>query len=176
MALTGLEPWASWQRWTPIRRYPDLVVHRALLHELGAGDDPPPADLGGLAEHTSGREREAAVIEHVADDICLAWLLEQRLFELGWEEEWEGEVIGVIGSGLFARFGDVFEGYLPARRLPGDYFELNTLGTALVGRRGGGTFRLGDPISVRVEEIRRWEGKVELSLGAVARRASSRGR
>ncbi len=58
----------------------------------------------------------------------------------------------------------MFEGYLPARRMPGDYFELNTLGTALAGRRGGGVFRLGDPISVRVEEIRRWEGKVELSL------------
>ena len=70
----------------------------------------------------------------------------------------------MIPSGLFVRFGDVFEGYLPARRLPGDYFELNTLGTALAGRRGGGVFRLGDPISVRVEEIRRWEGKVELSL------------
>ena len=70
----------------------------------------------------------------------------------------------VIPSGLFARFGDVFEGYLSARRLAGDYFELNTLGTVLAGRRGGGVFRLGDPISVRVEEIRRWERKVELSL------------
>ena len=69
----------------------------------------------------------------------------------------------MIGSGLFARFGDVFEGYVPARRLPGDYFELNPLGTALVGRRGGGTYRLGDPISVRVEKIERYEGKVELS-------------
>jgi ribonuclease R len=72
----------------------------------------------------------------------------------------------VIPSGLFVRFGDIFEGYLPARRMPGDYFELNDLGTALAGRRGGGVFRLGDPIEVVVEEIRRWEGKVELSLAA----------
>jgi ribonuclease R len=72
----------------------------------------------------------------------------------------------VIGSGLFVRFGDVFEGFLPARRLPGDYFELNPLATALVGRRGGGRFRLGDLIRVRVEEIRRSEGKVELSPAA----------
>ena len=148
----------------PIRRYPDLVVHRALLRELGVGDDPSPEDLGDLAEHVSGREREAADIEHMADDICLAWLLERELFERGWDEPFEGEIIGVIPSGLFARFGEVFEGYLPARRIPGDYFELNTLGTALAGRRGGGVFRLGDPISVRVEEIRRWEGKVELAL------------
>ncbi len=149
---------------SPIRRYPDLVVHRALLRDLGAGDDPPPADLGELAEHTSGREREAAEIEYQADDICLAWLLERELFERGWETPWTGEITGVIPSGLFVRFGDVFEGYLPARRLPGDYFELNTLGTALAGRRSGRVFRLGNPIEVAVEEIRRWEGKVELSL------------
>jgi ribonuclease R len=149
---------------SPIRRYPDLVVHRALLRELGAGDDPPPADLGGLAEHTSAREREAAEVEYLADDICLAWLLERELFERGWEAPWAGEITGAIPSGLFVRFGEVFEGYLPARRLPGDYFELNTLGTALAGRRSGGVFRLGDPIEVAVEEIRRWEGKVELSL------------
>jgi exoribonuclease R len=46
----------------------------------------------------------------------------------------EGEIIGVIGSGLFVRFDEVFEGYVPARRLEGDYFELNPHGTALVGR------------------------------------------
>jgi ribonuclease R len=141
------------------------------LRELGAADDPPPAELGELAEHTSAREREAAEIEYLADDICLAWLLERELFERGWEEPWPGEITGVIPSGLFVRFRDVFvrfrdvfEGYLPARRLPGDYFELNTLGTAMAGRRGGGVFRLGDPIAVVVEEIRRAEGKVEVSL------------
>jgi ribonuclease R len=148
---------------SPIRRYPDLVVHRTLLREIGAGDEPPPDDLGALAAHTSERERAAASIEYLADEICLAWLLESRLFELGWDHAWEGEIIGLIGSGLFARFGEVFEGFLPARRLAGDYFELNPVGTALRGRRGGGVFRLGDPIEVRVESIRRSEGKVELA-------------
>jgi ribonuclease R len=147
---------------SPIRRYPDLVVHRALLRELGVADDPAPDDLGELAEHTSAREREAADIEYRADAICLAWLLDSELYERGWDEPFEGEIIGVIGSGLFARFGEVFEGFLPARRLGGDYFELNDLGTALVGRRGGGTFRLGDPISVKVESIDKPQGKVAL--------------
>jgi ribonuclease R len=149
---------------SPIRRYPDLVVHRALLHELGASDEPPPEHLGDLAEHTSARERDAAEVEYRADDICLAWLLDKELFERGWDEPWPGEITGVIPSGLFVRFGEVFEGFLPARRMQGDYFELNTLGTALAGRRGGGVFRLGDPIEVVVEEIRRAEGKVELSF------------
>jgi ribonuclease R len=157
---------------SPIRRYPDLVVHRALLRELGASDEPLPEDVGWLAEHASAREREAAQIEYLADEICLAWLLERELFERGWEEPWPGEIIGVIGSGLFVRFGEVFEGYVPARRLPGDYFELNTVGTAMAGRRGGGVFRLGDPIVVVVEEIRRSEGKVELSLAGARERTT----
>jgi ribonuclease R len=149
---------------SPIRRYPDLVCHRALLHELGLADDPLPDEPGELAEYVSAREREAAQVEYQADEICLAWLLESVLFERGWEEVFEGEIVGVIGSGLFVSFNDVFEGFLPARRLPGDYFEASSLGTALIGRRGGGRFRLGDPIEVRVEEVRRAEGKVELSL------------
>jgi ribonuclease R len=147
---------------SPIRRYPDLVVHRALLRELGVGDDPVPDELGELAEWTSVREREAAGIEYRADEICLAWLLERRLFEEGWEASFEGEVVGAIGSGIFVRFDEVFEGYIPARRLPGDYFELNPLGTALVGRRSGTAYRLGDPITVRVERVERPSGRVSL--------------
>ena len=134
---------------SPIRRYPDLVVHRALL-----------------AEHSSERERAAAGVEYRADDLCLAWLLERRLFELGWDATFEGEITGLIGAGLFVRFGEVFEGFLPSRRLTEDYFEVSPLGTALVGRRTSRRYRLGDPIEVRVEGIRRHEGKVELEPGA----------
>jgi ribonuclease R len=153
---------------SPIRRYPDLVCHRALLRELGVSDEPLPEDLPELAEHASVRERQAAQLEYRADELCLAWLLERRLFELGWEAAFTGEIVGVIPSGLFVRFEDVFEGYVPARRLLGDYFELNALGTALVGRRGGRTYRLGDSLEVRVAEIRRNEGKVELAPAAPA--------
>ena len=148
---------------SPIRRYPDLVCHRALLRELGASDEPQPDDLAELAEHASGRERAIAAVEHRADDICLAWLLGAALFEQGWEATFEGEITGLIGSGLFARFGEVFEGYLPVRKLPG-YFELNELGTALVARRGGRRYRLGDPIEVKVSDIDRSQGKIEIAL------------
>jgi ribonuclease R len=148
---------------SPIRRYPDLVCHRALLRELGVDDEPQPDELPELAEHTSIRERAIAEVEHRADDICLAWLLEEVLYDKGWETTFEGEVTGVIASGLFARFGEVFEGYLPVRKLPG-YFELNDLGTALVARRGGRRYRLGDPIDVKVSDIDRPAGKIEISL------------
>jgi len=163
---------------SPIRRYPDLVVHRALLRELGRGDDQPPNDLQEVAEHTSQTERAASDVEYRADEICEAWLLESTLFERGWEEPFAGEVIGLIPSGLFARFGDVFEGFLPARRLHGDYYELNELGTALVGRRGGRRYRLGDEIDVKVADIRKSEGKIELAIaGAEPTRArTGRGR
>ncbi len=147
---------------SPIRRYPDLVVHRALLRELGAADDPPPGELPELAEHCSTKERTIASVEHRADDICLAWLLEAVLYDRGWEASFEGEITGVIASGLFARFGDVFEGYLPVRKLPG-YFELNPTGTMLVARRGGRRHRLGDPIEVRVSDIDRPAGKIGLA-------------
>jgi ribonuclease R len=149
---------------SPIRRYPDLIVHRALLHELGVSEDPAPDGLGWLAEHTSTKERAAGQIEYLADDICLAWLLEDELHERGWDAPWEGEITGVIGSGLFIRFGDVFEGMLPARRLHGEFYELNPTGTALVGRRSGRRYRLGDRVAVRVEQIAKGEGKVELAL------------
>jgi ribonuclease R len=139
-------------------------VHRALLQEIGQGDDLVLDELPELAEHTSTREREAAKIEYLADEICLAWLLDRLLFERGWDEIWDGEIIGVINSGVFIRFGDVFEGFLPARRLHGEFYELNPLGTALVGRTSGKAYRLGDPIEVRVESIARNEGKVDLSL------------
>lgn len=150
---------------SPIRRYPDLVCHRALLRELGVLDVELPEDLPEVAEWTSVRERDAAQVEYRADELCLAWLLERLLFEEGWDTTFEGEIVGAIGSGIFVRFDGVFEGYVPARRLTGDYFELNPLGTALVGRRTGSAFRLGDPIAVRVAEVRRWEGKVELAPG-----------
>ena len=161
---SGLASTAYCHFTSPIRRYPDLVVHRTLLRELGQGDDPLPDDLDELAEHTSVRERAAAQIEYAADEICLAWLLDDRLHERGWNNPFDGEITGLIGSGLFARFGEVFEGFLPARRLPGEFFELNATGTALVGRRSGRSYRLGDAIEVRVEGIARHEGKVELAL------------
>ena len=110
---------------SPIRRYPDLVVHRALLQELGVADEPLPRGFrrGGRACVRPGAP--VCDIEYRADDICLAWLLESVLFDRGWDAAFEGEINGVIGSGLFVRFGEVFEGYVPVRRLGGDYYEVN---------------------------------------------------
>jgi ribonuclease R len=159
---SGLASQAYCHFTSPIRRYPDLLVHRSLLRELGLADEPVADELEELAEWTSQRERDAAQVEYLADEICLAWLLERQLFDAGWDAVLDGEIVGAIGSGLFVRFDEVFEGYLPARRLPGDYFELDPLGISLVGRRSGRAYRLGDAIAVRVDRIEKTSGRVSV--------------
>ena len=160
---------------SPIRRYPDLITHRSLLRELGLADDHVPDDLVSLGEHASEREREAAKLEYLADDICLAWLLDKVLFERGWEEEWEGEITGIINSGLFVRFGDVFEGFLPARRLHGEFFELNDLGTALDGARDRERLppRRPDRRARRGDRQERRQGRARTRARSAAARAPS---
>jgi ribonuclease R len=151
---------------SPIRRYPDLVAHRALLATIGADDTPPRADeLLDAAEHSSDTEREAMKIERDADDVCMAFLLERRLAEAGWELELDGEVVGVISKGLFVEFGEEgFEGFLPIRRMRGDWWDINEQETALVGADSGRRIRLGDPIRVSVGRVDPPRGRADLEL------------
>jgi ribonuclease R len=153
---------------SPIRRYPDLVVHRGLLASLGLDDAAPRADeLDDAGLESSAAERHAMEIERAAADVCLCFLLERRLAESGWELEFEGEVVGLIGAGAFVSFGEGgFEGFLPVRRMRGDWWELNEEGTALFGRRSGGVLRLGDPVPVRVERVDAPRGRVDLAPAA----------
>ena len=152
---------------SPIRRFADLVAHRALLSAVGEGEEAPRREaVAEAALRCSEREREAARIERDADDVCSAFLLERELFETGWDRQFEGEVAGLIGAGAFVAFGgelgDTYEGFVPARRLRGERFELNETETALVGSRTGRTVRMGDPISVRVDRVEPPRGRVDL--------------
>jgi ribonuclease R len=164
---SGLASTAYCHFTSPIRRYPDLVCHRALLHRLGKAGGPADGDLSELAEHCSRREREAARLERRADDICLARLLRRRLYDLGADATFEGEVSGLIEGAVFVRFDGLFEGLLPARALGDDWFALDRLGVAMVGSRTGSRLRLADPLTVRVRSADAATGRVLLDSSPV---------
>jgi ribonuclease R len=153
---------------SPIRRYPDLIAHRGLLATISQGEGTPdPSEVRDAGPHCSTRERDATRIERDADDVCAAFLLKRELFESGWERDFEGEVAGLVGGGAFVRFAgelaDVFEGFMPARLISSEYFDLDETETGLVGRRTGRTIRFGDPVSVRVRAVEAPRGRVDLS-------------
>ena len=101
---------------SPIRRYPDVIVHRALLQGLGIDHTAAPAhELDEAGVLTSAAERAAMQVERAADDVCAAFLLERVLaeFDPGLPPVFEGEVVGLIEKGAFIRFADEgFEGFL----------------------------------------------------------------
>jgi ribonuclease R len=152
---------------SPIRRYPDLVAHRALLAGLGLGEVGPRAtEMEEAGIESSARERESMKIERDADDVCLAFLLETHLGEKDGADApaFDGEVVGLVAKGAFIRFGEHgFEGFLPVRRLRG-WYQLNEVGTAL--ESDAGALRLGDPIRVTVDRVDAPRGRVDLSPAA----------
>ena len=151
---------------SPIRRFPDVIAHRALLQGLGIDHGALPShDLDEAGVATSGAERAAMQIERAADDICLAFLLERVLFDADPAEPpaFEGEIVGLIEKGAFVRFGEQgFEGLLPSRRLRG-WWTLNELGTALEAEGSGRRLRIGDAVSVLVDRVDTVRGRVDLS-------------
>jgi ribonuclease R len=166
----GLEHYCHFT--SPIRRYPDLVAHRALLSAVGGGEDAPRAHgLDELGAWASAKEREAMSIERAADDIARCFLLERELRERGWDEPYAGEVTGLVGSGAFITFGEdgagtgPYEGFLPVRRIPGGWWELNEEGTIHFSD-GGGAVRIGDRLNVGVERVEAPRGRVDLRVEA----------
>ncbi|HZL47686.1 MAG TPA: RNB domain-containing ribonuclease, partial [Solirubrobacteraceae bacterium] len=164
---------------SPIRRYPDLVCHRALLSAVGADERAPRAgSLGELAEWTSDRERQAMKVERDADDIARSFALERALYESGFEQTFLGEVVGLIAAGAFIAFGapsggdgdpvlPIYSGMLPVRLMRGEggareWWELNEQGTILRGESPSSTLRLGDSLEVRVARVDVPRGRVDL--------------
>ncbi len=150
---------------SPIRRYPDLVAHRALLREVAAAGGAPPStdELLGVAEACSTTEREFSRLEFDGDAVALCFLLDAQLKREGWETRFEGEIVGLVGSGVFVHFGGCYEGFLPLRSLGTERYHLSDHETAQVGDDSGRRLRVGDPIAVRVERVDRLRGKVDLA-------------
>ncbi len=168
---------------SPIRRYPDIVCHRALLSAVGGGEHAPrAAGMAELGEWTSTKEREAMAIERDTDAIACCFMLEQTLRKQGYDEVFDGEVSGLISAGAFVAFGPhtaargteatappAYEGMLPVRRLQSadggrEWWELNEQGTILHGERSGSMLRLGQAVRVQVTRVDTVRGRVDLGL------------
>ncbi|WP_245576143.1 ribonuclease R [Deinococcus murrayi] len=140
---------------SPIRRYPDLLVHRVLkgmlTGELRANSraaNELRARLPGMGEHTSERERAAAEAER---DLTKYYQAKWAQEHLG--ESFPGHVSGVVASGLFVALENGVEGKLHISHLDDDYYIYLEDAQMLRGRSNGRIFRLGDPITVTISQV-----------------------
>lgn len=145
---------------SPIRRYPDLVVHRALKSVLnGSGESAlNQAKLEEVGNETSICERRAINAERRVQGWLKALLLKKRI-----GENFQGVVTGVRHFGLFVELADCYiSGLLHVSRLPSDYFDF--VAGELRGSRTGRTFQLGDELVVRLIGVQVATGKLDLEL------------
>ena len=149
---------------SPIRRYPDLMVHRVVLKALIDGK-PIPDRWGGEAlaracERSSLREALATDAERDSIALKKAEFMERHL-----GEEFSGTVSGVTTFGVFVLLDDYFvEGLVHVNSLQDDFYNLHEDKYALVGERSGRRFRLGDPLRVQVTRVDRLERKIDFMV------------
>ena len=137
---------------SPIRRYADLLVHRALVKalKLGAGgltDEEIPR-LNAIAKAISDTERRAMAAERETADRLIAAHLADRV-----GATFQGRIAGVTRSGLFVKLKDTgADGYIPISSLGNDYYHHVEAAHALIGARSGEGYRLGDKVEVKLVE------------------------
>jgi ribonuclease R len=138
---------------SPIRRYSDLIIHRALISSLGLGSD----GLQGLdndkleetAQHISNTERRSMVAERDTIDRYLAAYLSEKV-----GNEFEGKVSGVAKFGFFVRLNDSgAEGIVPIRTLGSDFYHYDLRTNTLRGSKSGLIISLGLKITVRLKDV-----------------------
>ena len=149
---------------SPIRRYPDLLVHRAIKHLLKFKK--PQNDDGSFAragEHCSMTERRADDATSEVTD----WLkCEFMMDKVG--SEHDGKVSGVTSFGIFVELADIYvEGLVHISTLPEDYYQFDPTKHALTGGRTGRSFRLGDPVKVHVVRVDLDQRQIDFMLSEV---------
>jgi ribonuclease R len=154
---------------SPIRRYPDLIVHRLLkfaLHAdgLAAGGPPPkpPARevLTQMSVESSKNERRAMEAEREVIDLYRAFLMREHV-----GEEYEGVVAGVAPFGVFVQIESPFvEGLIKLDTLRDDFYQFDERTMRLAGQRTGRAFALGDKVRVVIENVSVQQRKVDLGL------------
>jgi ribonuclease R len=154
---------------SPIRRYPDLIVHRLLKHVLhsdglpaGGPPAPPPerAQLQAMANESSSHERRAMEAEREVVDLYRAHLMREHV-----GEEYDGTIAGVAAFGLFVQIEAPFvDGLVRTESIGDDFYELDEQTMRLVGKRTGRAFALGDQVRVRIENVSVPRRKIDLVL------------
>jgi ribonuclease R len=150
---------------SPIRRYPDLVVHR-LLKRIQSGErwkgerERQGTGLSKAMDHCSVEERNAVDAERDSIDLKKVEFMERHL-----EDEFEGTISGVTSFGFFVRLNEYFvEGLIHLHDLSDDYYEFHEGQYALIGRNTGRRFRLADPVRVRVESVDKDRRQIDFAL------------
>lgn len=159
---------------SPIRRYPDLLVHRAIRHVLRGGSERNFSYSGShmeqMGSHCSMTERRADEATRDAMDRLKAEYMRDKQ-----GEEFDGLVTGVTNFGLFVQIKDLYvEGLIHVTSLPNDYYTHDPVGHRLVGERSGRVFRLTDPVRVRVAAVNLDECKIDFELVAAPTANKSR--
>lgn len=149
---------------SPIRRYPDLMVHRILL-QLVTGHDTAygATQLQEIAERCSDNERRAMAAERACMDLDRALIARRHQGEV-----YSGRITGVQGFGLFVSLDAPFvEGLVPVQQLPEDYWLLDDYGARLTGAETGRSYHLGDQVWVEIVNVNVARRQVELRLAEV---------
>ncbi len=149
---------------SPIRRYADLIVHRGLVRALGFGadglQDNQAAALAEIGAEISAAERRAMAAERETIDRLIATHLAERVGDI-----FGARISGMTRSGLFVKLDDTgADGFVPASTIGGDYFRYEEGQQALVGTRTGETYRLGDPVTVKLVEAAPVAGALRFEL------------
>ena len=148
---------------SPIRRYPDLLLHRVIRHSLRHPDAQPAIEMTemlALGEKCSLNERRA---DEATRDVT-AWLkCEYMQDHIG--DEFKGVISAVTAFGFFVSLEDIFvEGLVHVRTLEGDYFNFDPISHVLLGSRTGISYAMGDKVSVKVAGVNLDERKMDFEL------------
>ncbi|MBC7266110.1 MAG: ribonuclease R [Coriobacteriia bacterium] len=149
---------------SPIRRYPDLLVHRLLKAQLAKALDKEPAasiapELDWLAEHCSVMEREAESAEDDSQRVKLVELMSEHVGEV-----FDALITGVVSFGMFVQLDNTAEGLVHVKAMADDYYHLDAERFMLIGERNGAVYRLGQRVRVRLIDADVAEKRLDFEL------------
>ncbi|MCY8177880.1 ribonuclease R [Bacillus paralicheniformis] len=150
---------------SPIRRYPDLIVHRLIRTYLIQGKTDEATrekwaeKLPEIAEHTSNMERNAVDAERETDDLKKT---EFMLDKIG--EEFDGVISSVTNFGMFVELPNTIEGLVHVSFMTDDFYRYDEQHYAMIGERTGNVYRIGDEITVRVVDVNKDERNIDFEI------------